>query len=313
MSPSPLRTQSCGQPKNHVNMTSSHLYCFVSFFLFLATLISAQSTAGSGYTDYSFKLTGDPDSVVYDTSSTPANVSTTFPAPDVYLNASVYVGEIDLTVSNLTAKINLDAQVLELLQFNAGVDVSIERVSLLIQNVSAEVKLEARLANLVLMVDDVLSSLDLNPVIATLGRDVGQIINTTVSGLRTRDNNLGPLSYNLANNILYSINDYSGHTHTNRILAQNGSIVDESLDNDGIIYSRKVVGDYARDMNFNGYNQSVTLNGDMDRELQYVYTPFNGINVTSAIYVNAAGKVVATQVLSESGGGGTSTVGGSDL
>jgi hypothetical protein len=298
------------KPNNHVNMISSYLYHLVCFFFFVPTLSRAQSTTSSGYTDYSFSLSGDPDSVIYETASTPANASTTFPQPDVYLNASVYVGEIDLNVSNLTAKINLDAQVLELLQFNAGVDVSIDRVSLLIQNVSAKVVLEARLANLVLMIDDVLSSIDLNPVIATLGQDIGNILNTTVGGLATRDSNLGPLSYNLANNILYSINDYSGHTHTNRILAQNGSIVDESLDNDGKIYSRKIVGDYSSDMTFTGYNQSVTLNGEVDHELEYVYTPFNGINVISAIYIDTTGKVVATQVLSESCGGGTSTVGG---
>jgi len=92
-------------------------------------------------------------------------------------------------------------------------------------------------------------------------------------------------------------------------LAQDGSIVDESLDNDGTIYSRKVVGDYSRDMTFSGHNQSVILNGEVDSEMKYVYTPFNGINVISAIYINAAGKVVATQVLNESGGGGTSTAG----
>jgi len=197
-------------------MTSSHLYSLVTIFLFVATLIGAQPTTSYGYTDYLFSMTGDPDSVVYDTSSTPANASVTFPEPGVYPNASVYVGEIDLDVSNLTAKINLDAQVLELLQSNAGVDVSIDRASLFIQNASAEVKLEARLANLVLMIDDVLSSIDLNPVIATLGQDVGDILNMTLSGLSTRDSNLGPLSYNLANSILYSINDYSGRIHTNR-------------------------------------------------------------------------------------------------
>lgn len=53
---------------------------------------------------------------------------------------------------NLTAKINLDAQILQLLSFNAGVDLSIARVNLLIQNVTARVLLEARLANLVLMI-----------------------------------------------------------------------------------------------------------------------------------------------------------------
>jgi len=295
---------------SYVNMNSLTFFNLLSVFLFIATLISAQSTANSGYTDYSYKLSGDPNSVIYDTSSSPANVSTTFPPPDVFLNASVFVGEIDLDVSNLTAKINLDAQVLELLKFNAGVDVSIDRVSLLIQNVSAEVKLEARLENLVIMIDDVLSSIDLNPVIATLSQDVSNIVNTTASELSARDSHIGALSYNLANNILYSINDYNGNTHTNRILAQNGSIVDESLDNDGTIYSRTVVGDYSRDMTFNGYNQSVALNSEADRELEYLYTPFNGLSVISAIYINAAGKVVATQVLSESGGGGSSTVGG---
>jgi len=64
----------------------------------------------------------------------------------------VHVGEIHIEVQNLTAKINLDAQVLQLLSFNAGVDLSIDRVNLLIQNVTAKVLLEARLANLVLMI-----------------------------------------------------------------------------------------------------------------------------------------------------------------
>lgn len=68
----------------------------------------------------------------------------------------MHVGEIDIAVSNLTAKINLDALVLELLKFNAGVDLAIDRVSLLIANVSAEVMLEARLANLVLMINNIL-------------------------------------------------------------------------------------------------------------------------------------------------------------
>lgn len=64
----------------------------------------------------------------------------------------MHVGEINIEVQNLTAKINLDAQVLQLLSFNAGVDLSIDRVRLLIQNVTAKVVLEARLANLVLMI-----------------------------------------------------------------------------------------------------------------------------------------------------------------
>ena len=281
--------------------------------LLLVPIIAAPISAQSGYVGYSLTHTGnEEDSVVYATDSTPANVSTTSP-PDVYLNATVNVGEIDITVTNLTAMINLQASVLQLLQFNAGIDVSIQRVSLQIQNVSANVVLEARLENLVLMINDTLNSLDLNPVLATLGQDVGTLADTAVSGLTgsTQSSSVVPRSYDLANNILYSVNDYSGNTHTNRILTQSGSIVDESLNNDGTTLSQKVVGSYAQDMTFNGYNQTVVKDGQTTHELEYTYSPFPGMQSVVAIYVNEANNVVAAQVLSESSAGGSSTVEGS--
>ena len=64
-----------------------------------------------------------------------------------------------------------------------------------------------------------------------------------------------------------------------------------------------------RAVTFNGYNQTVIKNGHVDREIEYIYTPFPGISVVSAIYVNAQGNVLATQVLSESSAGGSSTIG----
>ena len=283
---------------------------FCSFSLLFLHLANTQSD-GSGYTDYSLKLTGAQDSVLFETASTPSNVSTTYPQPDVYLNVSVHVGEIDINVSNLTAKVNLDAQVLNLLQFNAGVDLSIDNVSLNITNVSAHVLLEARLENLVLMINDTLNSIDLNPFIATLGQDVGTLVNTAVGGLASGSSETStvlPRSYDLVNNILYSMNDYSGNTHTNHVLLQNGSIVDQFLDNNGNVHNLQIVGSYLSDMTFNGYNQSVTKDGQAAHELEYVYTPFNGLRVVSAIYVDAANKVLATQVLSESGAGGSSTI-----
>jgi hypothetical protein len=290
----------------------------LSLSIFIATFTNAQSSTGSGYSDYSLTFSGDEDSVLYSTASTPANVSSTFAEPDVFLNATVNVGEIDINVSNLTAKINLDAQVLQLLRFNAGVDLSIDRVSLLIANVSAKVLLEARLENLVRMINDTLDSIDLNPVLATLGQEVGSLVGDTVDGLTGSGGGTSPLpsivtprSYELDNNILYSINDYSGNTHTNRILTQGGDIVDEFLDNDGNTQRRQPVGSYSTDMTFNGSNQSAVVGGgQVARELEYVYTPFDGLSVVSAIYVDDAGTVLATQVLSESGGGGSSTIGG---
>ena len=142
---------------------------------------------------------------------------------------------------------------------------------------------------------------------------MGNIVNDTVGALTSgtsQASTLGARSYELANNILYSVNDYSGNTHTNCILTQSGSIIDQFLDNDGDTGNQQVVGSYLRDMTFNGYNQSVVMNGKVIRELEYVYAPFNGLSVVNAIYLNAVGTVVAVHVLSESGGRGSSTVGG---
>ena len=271
------------------------------------------SCAQNGYFGYSLTERGDPESVIYETADTVAagNVSTTKPPPDVYLNASVSVGEIDIDVENLTAQIDLSAKVLSLLDFNAGVDASINRVSLKIQNITAKVLLEARLSNLVLMIDSVLNSLDLNPVLATLGQDVGQILNDTTGALSGTSSNINTRSedYDLLHNILYSVNDYSGNTHTNRILEQNGDIVDQRLDNDGNVKGQKVVGNYKNDMTYSGRKLSITREGKPVSELEYNYTPFPGLMVVAAIVFDEADKLVGTQILAESGAGGSSTIG----
>lgn len=110
------------------------------------------SRQDDGYIGYHLEQRGDPESAVYETANTNADADSVLPSdPDVYLNASVSVGEIDIEVDNITAKVNLQADVLNLLHFSAGVDASIDRVKLQIQNVSARVELEARLENLVQM------------------------------------------------------------------------------------------------------------------------------------------------------------------
>lgn len=110
------------------------------------------SRQADGYIGYRLDQRGDPESAVYETADTNSDVDTILPAePDVYLNASVHVGEIDIEVDNITAKVNLQADVLKLLHFTAGVDASIDRVKLTIQNISAKVLLEARLENVVAM------------------------------------------------------------------------------------------------------------------------------------------------------------------
>ncbi|KAK1580012.1 uncharacterized protein LY79DRAFT_562553 [Colletotrichum navitas] len=284
--------------------------------LTLSTLALAQDVPkGDGYFGYDLERRGDNESAVYETANTKTGIDTLNPIPDVYLNASVSVGEISIEVQNITAKVNLDAKVLNLLHFQAGVDARIDRVKLGIYNVSAKVELEARLENVVKMVDDVLTSIDLNPVIATLGDTVGDIVNRTADvvadpvedaagSLAKRD-----LTYRLENNILYSVNDFSGRTHTNRVLAQNGSLYDVYLDNNGDESGRRVVGYYSRDMTFTGHNKTVTVDGRVKEfELQYLYAPYPGLEAFSNIYVDTTGRVARTKIVAEAEGGGTATV-----
>ncbi|GME62562.1 hypothetical protein GTA08_BOTSDO13542 [Neofusicoccum parvum] len=284
--------------------------------LFLSLVLSVY--AQNGYIGYSLEDTGDPDSAVYETANTKANTSTTYPPPDVFLNASVHVGEIDIEVLNLTAKINLAAQVLSLLDFNAGVDASVDRVSLTIQNVTAKVLLEARLSNLLLMIENILDSLDLNPVLATLGNGLNEIADTALSGLTGDSSSSSSTSnlkaredlesFRLENNILYSINDYSGNAHTNRKLSQDGTIIDQNLDNNGNVLSEKTIGSYDTVMRYFGRDIATEYEGQQVRERLYEYAPFPGLEIVSAIYVNDAGNVVGTQVLSEVDAGGSSTI-----
>jgi hypothetical protein len=287
----------------------------LALLLFIALPTHCQTPTSSIYVDTNYTLTqtGDPNSVVYDTSGTQANVSLT--EPDVFLNASVSVGEIDLLVANLTAKINLDAEVRSLLKFNAGVVAHVDRVQLVIQNITAYAHLEARLENLVKMIDDVLHSLDLNPVLATLGQDLGTLVNQTVGGLTGATGGSGGNltarsidEFPLDENILYSINNYEGNAHTNRVLFPNGDIVDQELDNNGIVHSQKVVGTYASEMTFNGFNQSVSIDGAYLHELEYNYAPIPGLTIIAAVFQDASGKVVKARVLAEARGGGYSTI-----
>lgn len=295
----------------------THLLQAGIYALSLATHANAQDTSSPGYVGYNLTLEGDQDSVIYSTENTRPDASIAYTDPDVYLNASVQVGEIDIKVDNLTAKVNLDLQVLKLLQFNAGVEVSIDQVQLLIENVTAKVLLEARLENLVAMVNTTLNSIDLNSTIATLGQTAGEAVDSTVGDLTGSDSAgnssssdaLLKRSYELENNILYSVNDYSGNKHTNRVLAQNGDLVDESLNNDGNSQGRRVVGNYENDMTFTGHEVNVVRDGEDITVLEYKYAPYHSISAICAVYLDSAGSVIATRVLSESFAGGTSTIG----
>ncbi|KAF5021021.1 hypothetical protein F66182_6952 [Fusarium sp. NRRL 66182] len=282
-------------------------------FASLAGLVAAK---GDGYYGYKLSRRGDDESAIYETENTNSGIAPLNEEPDVYLNASVSVGEISVEVQNITAKINLDAKVLNLLNFNAGVDLGIDRVKLGIYNVTAKVELEARLGNILRMVDNVLESIDLNPTIAALGDgvadivgDVGDVISSDsgpsedAEAVEKRD-----LTVRLENNILYSINDFSGSAHTNRVLTQDGYLYNIYLNNQGVEKRRKQVGYYSKDMKFTGHNRTIAVDGGVEYELQYTYTPYHGLNAYCNIYTDASGKVMRTKIVAEAEGGGAATI-----
>lgn len=199
---------------------------------------------------------------------------------------------------------------LNLLTFNAGVDLSIDKVRLLIENVTAKVLLEARLENLVAMVNSTLNSIDLNPIIAELGESLGDITDSvgglldgTTSSLAERS-----LSFELEHNILYSTNNYRASRHTNQILAQSGDIIAQHLDNDGNELGEQVIGNYKSDMTYNGEEFETEFEGQEVTAREYFYDPYHGISAVSLVYINGAGDVVGTQVIAESFGGGSSSI-----
>ena len=101
------------------------------------------------------------------------------PNRDVILEVpELSVDSIGLTVSNVRAKVSLDANAMNLVQISAGVDVGIKQVQLGIVGVYGEVYLYADLDNVARIVDRVVMTLDRNPKILT---QVLQAVDTTVN------------------------------------------------------------------------------------------------------------------------------------
>lgn len=166
------------------------------------------------------------------------------------------------------------------------------------------------IAFLSLRIGDVLDSLDLNPVIATLGEDVSTIVNSTTSALSGDSSSSSSSKRSVGlDNVLYSVNDYSGNTHTNRVLGQDGNLYDVKLNNEGDEQGETLVGSYAQLMTFTGHNKTISVDGVVKQyELQYVYNPFPGIESVCYVYVTPSGKVSYTEIIAEAFGGGSSTI-----
>ena len=75
--------------------------------------------------------------------------------------------------------------------------------------------------------------------------------------------------------------------------------------------SSSVVGNYTTDMTYTGHNLTIEMDsGETRYGLGYNYHPMPGLYAKCEIFVNAAGAVLGTKVISEVEGGGDSTISG---
>ncbi|KAH0336372.1 hypothetical protein KCU81_g8577, partial [Aureobasidium melanogenum] len=208
-------------------------------------------------------------------------------APDVYLNVpELHVGRIELVVDKLSADLNLNAKVANLVQLNAGVQVAVEKVNITIAEVDAEVELVVRLGHLVDIVGRVFDSLDLNPLlISTIGNATSLVGNVVTDVVGAVDGLLGSIT-------------------------QGGKTLNFVVDNLGNIVQKvggvsTIVGDYTKNMTQTGASKSV---GQGLTQKEYSYSPLNAL---VDIVFNSAGQVVQAVVQKKNGGSSGSSSSGS--
>lgn len=222
------------------------------------------------------------------------------------------LGFTRLDVDNLSAEINLAAEVASIVTINAGVQVGIEKVNITISDVEAELELIIRLGNckfkhitppplqlrprsdsfpplsrkiVVDIVNRTLSSLDLNPTLINLLNTITDVVTEVVGAV---DGLLGSIT--------------SGDSTLNYIVDNLGNIVQEVVGDAGSTVST-IVGNYLNNMTLVGDVES--LAGGLVQKT-YSYAPLNAL---VDIVFNALGQVVqATVVKSTSGSTSTTAV-----
>ena len=160
-----------------------------------------------------------------------------YPEFDVVLDIpNLCVERIFLKVDTVTAKINLDAKVSNLVHVSAGADVFIGNVDLTIQDVRARALLLVDLTDVVHIVDQTLTFVDNHPEIvdqltstlANVGGAAGGLVGDVVNGVR----GLLLSTTKLANgNVLQHVVDQA-----------TGSLIDRTMSAAGKMVAQKTVG-----------------------------------------------------------------------
>jgi hypothetical protein len=156
-----------------------------------------------------------------------------YPEFDVVLDIpNVCVNRLFLKVDSVTAKLNLDARVANLVRVNAGVDVLIGTVDLTIQGVRAQALLLVDLDDVVYIVDQTLTFVDNHPEVV---QQLGSTLQNTVGAVG-----------GLVNRLLLGTVTSAGQTVQRLIDQSTGSIIEKAVTAAGQQAAERVVGNITQ-------------------------------------------------------------------
>jgi hypothetical protein len=200
-----------------------------------------------------------------------------FPEYDVVLDIpNLCVSRVFLKVDSLTAKLNLHAQVANLVRVEAGADVLIGNVDLTIQGVRAQALLLVDLDDVVYIVDQTLTFVDNHPEIV---QQLGSTLQNTVGAVGGLVNRL----------LLGTVTNALGQTVQRLIDPGSGSIIEKAVAAAGQQAAEKVVGNVTQ---LPVLNQATDKSGNIVKRARDAAT-----NAIVQYTLNKAGKLLTASIV----------------
>jgi hypothetical protein len=200
-----------------------------------------------------------------------------YPEYDVVLDIpNLCVNRVFLKVDSLTAKLNLNARVANLVRVDAGAEVLIGNVDLTIQGVRAQALLLVDLDDVVYIVDQTLTFVDNHPEIV---QQLGSTLQNTVGAVGGLVNRL----------LLGTVTNALGQTVQRLIDPGTGSIIEKALSAAGQQAAEKVVGNITQ---LPVINQTTDNSGNIIKRAKDAAT-----NAIVQYTLSKAGKLLTASII----------------
>ncbi|HEY1952725.1 MAG TPA: hypothetical protein VGG76_07955 [Gemmatimonadaceae bacterium] len=200
-----------------------------------------------------------------------------FPEYDVVLDIpNLCVNRVFLKVDSLTAKLNLTAQIANLVRVDAGADVLIGNVDLTIQGVRAQALLLVDLDDVVYIVDQTLTFIDNHPEVV---QQLGSTLQNTVGAVGGLVNRL----------LLGTVTNSLGQTVQRLIDPGSGSIIEKAVAAAGQQGVEKVVGNITQ---LPVLSQATDASGNIVKRAKDAAT-----NAIVQYTLSKAGKLLASSIV----------------